>query len=103
MKKILDTDLSDHQKKVLGKFYHLNQGNLFMSRKCAQSIPRIKLPPMRMIFGRKIFDFRFTTPTSYPESGSRTRFHAPGMRTIDFPYKITPNTKKLANWKKILT
>ena len=37
-----------------------------------------------------MFDFRFNTPTPFPESGSRKRFHASGMRGIDFSHKITP-------------
>ena len=37
-----------------------------------------------------MFDFRFNTPTPFLESGSRKRFHASGMRGIDFSHKITP-------------
>ena len=37
-----------------------------------------------------MFDFRFNTPNPFPESGSRKRFHASGMRGIDFSHKITP-------------
>ena len=36
-----------------------------------------------------MFDFRFNTPTPFPESGSRKRFHASGMRGINFSLKIT--------------
>ena len=38
----------------------------------------------------KMFDFRFNTPTSFPESGSKKRFHASGVRAIDSPHKIAP-------------
>ena len=38
----------------------------------------------------KMFDFRFNTPTTFPESGSRKRFHALGIRAIDSPHKIRP-------------
>ena len=37
-----------------------------------------------------MFDFRFNTPTPFPESESRKRFHASGMRGIDFSHKNTP-------------
>jgi hypothetical protein len=37
-----------------------------------------------------MFDFRFNTPTPFPESGSRKRFLASRMRGIDFLHKITP-------------
>ena len=37
-----------------------------------------------------MFDFRFNTPTPFPESWSSKRFHASGMRGIDFSHKITP-------------
>ena len=37
-----------------------------------------------------MFNFRFNTPTSFPESVSRKRFHASGMPGIDFSHKITP-------------
>ena len=30
-----------------------------------------------------MFDFRFNTPTTFPESGSRTRFQGSGMLSID--------------------
>ena len=36
----------------------------------------------------KMFDFRFNTPTTFPESGPRKRFHASGMRAIDFRIKL---------------
>ena len=39
-----------------------------------------------------MFDFRSNTPTPFPESGSRKRFHASGMRGIDFSHKITPSS-----------
>src|SRR6185437_2600282 len=35
-------------------------------------------------------DFRFNTHSYFPESGSRKRFHASGMRAIDSPHEITP-------------
>jgi hypothetical protein len=35
-------------------------------------------------------DFRFNTPTPFPESGSRKRLHASEMRGIDFSHNITP-------------
>ena len=37
-----------------------------------------------------MFDFRFNTPTPFPESGSRMRFHILAVRAIDFSHKITP-------------
>jgi hypothetical protein len=39
---------------------------------------------------KKIFDFRVNTPTTFPKLGSRKRFHASIMRTIDLTHKITP-------------
>jgi hypothetical protein len=69
-----------------------SQDNFCILRECAQSIPRIKLPPDGCFQGenRSFFDFRINTPNPSPESGSRKRFHASGMRVIDFPHKITP-------------
>ena len=63
-----------------------------MLRECAQSIPRLEKPKNRRFIHKnpKMFDFRFNTPTPFPESGSRKRFHASGMRGIDFSHKITP-------------
>jgi hypothetical protein len=48
----------------------------------------------------EMFDFRFNTPTPFPESGSRKRFHASGMRGIDFSHKITPRKVIFAKIKK---
>jgi hypothetical protein len=76
------------------QLHSLNQGqdNFFMRRKCAQSIPRIKLPPEGCFQdkNRNFFDFHVNTPNPYPESGSRKCFHASRMRAIDFPHQITP-------------
>ena len=47
-----------------------------------------------------MFDFRFNTPTPFPESGSRKRFHASGMRGIDFSHKITPKNVFLQKFEK---
>ena len=68
------------------------QGSIFKIRECAQSIPRLEKPKNRRFSHRnpKMFDFCFNTPTPFPESGSRKRFHASGMRGIDFSHKITP-------------
>src|SRR6185503_16625428 len=54
--------------------------------------PRLEKPKNRWFSHKnpKMFDFRFNTPTPFPESGSRKRFHALGMRGIDFSHKITP-------------
>ena len=48
-----------------------------------------------------MIDFRFNTPTPFPESGSRKRFHASGMRGIDFSHKITPRNAFFTKIKKI--
>ena len=48
-----------------------------------------------------MFDFRFNTPTIFPESGSRKRFHVSGMRAIDFSHKITSRKVIFAQIKKI--
>jgi hypothetical protein len=40
---------------------------------------------------RKFFDFHVNTPNPFPESGSRKRFYASGMRAIYFPHKTTPD------------
>ena len=68
-----------------------DQGSVFTVQKCAQSILRLEKPMNRRLSYKnpKIFDFRFNTPTPVPESGSRKRFHALEMRTIDSPHKIT--------------
>jgi hypothetical protein len=75
------------------RIHSLNQGrdNFFLLKKCAQSIPHIKLPLNGCFQGetRNFFDFRVNTPNPFPESGSRKRFHASGMRAIDFLHKIT--------------
>src|SRR3569833_2820180 len=47
-----------------------------------------------------MFDFRFNTPTPFPESGSRKHFYALGMRGIDFSHKITPRKVIFAKIKK---
>jgi hypothetical protein len=41
-------------------------------------------------YEKTVFAFRFNTPTTFPESGSRKRFHALEIRAIDSPHKITP-------------
>ena len=73
-------------------FLNQGQGSVFMLRECAQSIPRLEKPKNRRFSHKnsKMFDFRFNTPTPFPESRSRKRFHASGMRGIDFSHKITP-------------
>ena len=87
------------------QLYSLNQGqdNFFMLRECAQSIPRIKLPPDECFQGenRNFFDFHFNTPTPFPESESMKRFHASEMRAIDSPHKITPRGSLVKKFKKI--
>src|SRR3954465_230558 len=63
----------------------------------------IDSPPKNRRFSHKnskMFDFRFNTPTPFPESGSRKRFHGPGMRGIDFSHKITPRKVFFLNWRK---
>ena len=69
------------------------QGSVFKVRGCAQSTPRLEKPKNRRFSHKnpKMYDFRFNTSTPFPESGSRKRFHASGMRGIDFSHKITPN------------
>jgi hypothetical protein len=49
-----------------------------------------------------MFDFLFNKPTPFPESGSRKRFHASGMRGIDFSHKITPIKVIFLNLRKKL-
>src|SRR3569623_557811 len=73
-------------------FLNQSQGSSFTVRECAQSILRLEKPKNRRFSHKnpKMFDFRFNTPTPFPESGSRRRFHASGMRGIDFSHKITP-------------
>src|SRR5688572_11803638 len=63
-----------------------------MLRECAQSIPRLEKPKNRRFSHKnsKMFDFRFNTPTPFPESGSGKHFQDSGMRGIDFSHKITP-------------
>ena len=36
-----------------------------------------------------LINFRFDTPTQFPESESKQHFQVSGMRAIDFPLKIT--------------
>ena len=69
----------------------LNQGSVFKLRECAQSIPRMKLPPEIWFWGRnfKIFRFSFQYTHLFPESGSKKHFHASGMRAIDFSHDFT--------------
>ena len=52
-----------------------------MLREYAQSIPRLEKTKNRRFSHKnpKMFDFRFNTPTSFPESESKKRFHASGM------------------------
>ena len=75
-------------------FFSLNQDQriIFTVRECAQSILRLEKPKNRRLSHKnpKMFDFRFNTHTTFPESGARKRFHASGMPTIDSPHKITP-------------
>ena len=84
-----------------------DQGSVFTVRECAQSIPRLEKRNNRRFSYKnpKMFDFRFNIPTPFPESGSRKRFHASGMRGIDFSHKITPKnvlfTKILKKFLKI--
>ena len=68
------------------------QGSVFKVRECAQSIPRLEKPKNQRFSHKnpKMFDFRFNTPTPFPESRSRKHFHASAMRGIDFSHKITP-------------
>ena len=68
------------------------QGSVFMLRECVQSIPRLEKLKNRRFSHKnpKMFDFRFNTHP-FHESGSRKRFHAPGIRGIDFSHKITPS------------
>src|ERR1700758_2121124 len=72
----------------------LNQGqrSVFTVRECVQSIPRLEKPKNRRFSHKnsKMFDFRFNTPTPFPESGSGKHFQDSGMRGIDFSHKITP-------------
>ena len=49
-----------------------------------------------------MFDFRFNTPTLFPESGSRKRFHASEMRAIDSPHKITYMLMELVSFEPFL-
>ena len=71
-------------------FFPLNQGqgSVFTVRECAQSIPRLEKSKNRRFSHKnpKMFDFRFNTPTIFPESGSRKHFHASGVRAIDFSH-----------------
>ena len=68
------------------------QGSVFKVRECAQSI----LPLEKSYTAgfpaenRTFFDFRFNTPTTFPESGSRKHFHASGMRAIDLSPRNYP-------------
>ena len=68
------------------------QGSVFKLRKCAQSIPRMKLPPEYDFEGEisKFFDIRFNTHIYFPESGSRKHVYVSGMRAIDFSHDFTP-------------
>jgi len=70
----------------------LNQGqeSIFKVRECAQSILRLEKPKNRQFSHKnlKMFDFRFNTPTTFPESGSGKRFQGSGMRAIDSSHKI---------------
>ena len=69
------------------------QGSIFALRECVQSIPRLEKPKNRRFSHKnpKMFDFRFNTPTTFPESRSRKHFHASRMRAIDSPHKIRGN------------
>ena len=57
-------------------FVSLNQGqgSVFTLRDCAQSISRLEKPKNRRFAHKnpKMFDFRFNTPSTFSESGSRT-------------------------------
>jgi len=72
-----------------------------MLRECVQSIPRLEKPKNRRFSHKnpKMFDFRFNTHP-FHESGSRKRFHAPGIRGIDFSHKITPSNVFLQKFSK---
>src|SRR3569623_2454873 len=78
------------------------QGSVFKVRECAQSILRLEKPKNRQFSHKnpKMFDFRFNIPTTFPESESRKRFHASGMRGIDFSHKITPRNVFLHKFSK---
>src|SRR6185312_14488270 len=78
------------------------QGSAFTVPECAQSILRLEKPKNRRFSHKnpKMFDFRFNTPTPFPESGSRKRFHASGMRGIDFSHKIAPRNYFLQKFSK---
>ena len=80
----------------------MGQGSVFMLRECAQLIPRLEKPKNRRFSHKnlKMFDFRFNTPTTFPESGSGKRFHASGMRAIDFSHKIIPRKVIFAKIQK---
>jgi hypothetical protein len=67
-----------------------DQGSVFKVRECAQSILPLEKPLYSRFPGGKsnFFDFRFNTPTTFPESGSRKHFHNSGMSAIDSPHKI---------------
>src|SRR3569833_851128 len=79
------------QYKTLISLNH-GQGSIIKLRECAQSILRLEKPKNRRFSHKnsKMFDFRFNTPTPFPESGSRKNFHVSGMRGIDFSHQITP-------------
>jgi hypothetical protein len=83
--------MSDFRFNTLISSLNQGQGSVFKVRECAQSIPRLEKPKNRRFSHKnpKMFDFRLNTPTIFPESGSRKRFHASGMRAIDSSHKIT--------------
>ena len=69
-------------------------------------IPHIKLPPDICFKGenRNFFDFRVNTQSSFSELGSRKRFHASGMRAIDYSHRKPPygyfRKKYIIFWQK---
>ena len=86
------------------KILNQGQGSAFTVRECTESIPRLEKPKNRRFSHKnpKIFDFRFNTPTPFPASGSWKRFHASGMRGIDFSHQITPMGSLVKKIYKIL-
>ena len=67
-----------------------------------QSISCLENPKNRRVSYKnpKMFDFRFNTSIPFPESGSRKRVHASGMRGIDFSHKITSRNVFFTKIKK---
>src|ERR1700733_11390193 len=104
-KRILKIHAKSGEKKIVEKSTlsrKQDEGDVFAVRECAQSIPRLEKPKNRRFSHKnpKMFDFRFNTPTPFPESGSRKHLHASGMRGIDFSHKITPRKVIFAKIQK---